>query len=46
MIGLALPPVAIVMQLVFLPLGQMLVLLLAAVCLFGIGRLIEGYGRP
>jgi hypothetical protein len=45
-LGLVLPPVAIVLQ-VFdrISLGQMLALLAFSVCLFGIGRILEGYGR-
>ena len=50
-VALVIPPVAIVLQLTpsadgktVLSLGQMLVALLAAVCLFWIGRIIEGYG--
>ena len=46
MLGLVLPPLAIVMQLAeAVSLGQMLTMLLAAVCCFGIGRIVEGYSR-
>jgi hypothetical protein len=42
--GLALPAVAIVLELNHrITLGQMLVLLVAAVCCFWIGRIVEGY---
>ncbi len=52
-IGLFLPPVAIVLQLVpgnapggtAISLGQMLAMLGAAVCCFLIGRILEGYSR-
>jgi hypothetical protein len=44
--GLTLPPLSIVMQLAeAISLGQMLTLLAASVCLFLIGRIVEGYGR-
>lgn len=44
MFGLAVPPLAIVLQLgESITLGQMLMMLVAAVCCFGIGRIIEGY---
>ncbi|HTU24659.1 MAG TPA: hypothetical protein VMF30_04640 [Pirellulales bacterium] len=26
--------------------GQMLAIMVGGVCLFGIGRIVEGYGRP
>lgn len=43
-VGLALPPLAMVLQLSSaLSLGKMLVALVAAVCLFLIGRIVEGY---
>jgi hypothetical protein len=43
-LGLALPPLAILMQLSeSISLGQMLTMLVASVCLFGIGRIVEGY---
>ena len=50
-IGLILPPIAIVLQLLpgdaaggtAISLGQMLVMLVAGVCCFFIGRIIEGY---
>lgn len=50
-IGLILPPIAIVLQLMpgnapggtAISLGQMLVMLGAAVCCFLIGRILEGY---
>jgi hypothetical protein len=45
-LGLVLPPLAIIMQLAeAVSLGQMLTMLLAAVCCFGIGRIVEGYSR-
>jgi hypothetical protein len=45
-LGLAVPPLGIFMQLSeTISLGQMLTMLLAAVCLFWIGRLVEGYAR-
>lgn len=50
-IGLFLPPIAILLQLApgnardgtAISLGQMLMLLVAAVCLFFIGRILEGH---
>jgi len=43
-VGLAVPPLAMVMQLSnAITLGKMLVALVAAVCLFLIGRIVEGY---
>jgi hypothetical protein len=52
-LGLFLPPVAVLLQLLpgnapggtLISLGQMLALLGSAVCLFLIGRILEGYGR-
>ncbi len=51
-IGLVLPPAAIVLQLLpgaggkpVLSLGQMLVMLVAGLCAFWIGRVLEGYAR-
>jgi hypothetical protein len=45
-VGLTVPPISILMQLNdAISLGQMLTMLVAAVCLFGIGRIIEGYSR-
>jgi hypothetical protein len=52
-IGLVLPPVAMLLQLLpgnarggtVISLGQMLALLGTAVCCFLIGRILEGYGR-
>jgi hypothetical protein len=42
--GLMAPPLSIVLQLMgTISLGQMLTMLVAAVCLFWIGRLLEGY---
>jgi hypothetical protein len=42
--GLALPAVAVVLELNrTISLGQMLVMLLASVCCFWIGRIVEGY---
>jgi hypothetical protein len=44
--GLAVPPVSIFLQLVeAITLGQMLTMLVAAVCSFFIGRIVEGYAR-
>jgi ATP/ADP translocase len=43
-LGLVIPALAIILELNHaISLGQMLMLLLAAVCLFWIGRIIEGY---
>jgi len=43
-VGLALPPVAILLQLGnTISLGQMLAMLLFAACAFWIGRILEGY---
>jgi hypothetical protein len=43
-LGLALPPLAMFLQLSeAITLGQMLTVLVASVCSFGIGRIIEGY---
>ena len=45
-LGLAIPPLAMVLQLSeTISLGQMLTMLLAAVSLFWIGRIVEGYAR-
>jgi hypothetical protein len=44
LLGLAILPLAMVLQLTnSISLGQMLIMTLAAVCLFGIGRIVEGY---
>jgi hypothetical protein len=44
--GLTVPPLAILAQLnESISLGQMLVFLVAAVSMFGIGRILEGYGQ-
>lgn len=53
-IGLVLPPIAMVLQLMpgnarggtAISLGQMLALLGTAVCCFLIGRILEAYGKP
>lgn len=46
-LGLAMPAVAILLELGHrISLGQMLVMLVAAVCCFSIGRILEGYSRP
>jgi hypothetical protein len=46
-LGLALPALAIMLELNHaISLGQMLMLLLAAVCSFWIGRILEGYAGP
>ncbi len=45
-VGLAVPPLSIVMQLgEAITLGQMLTMLVAAACSFGIGRILEGYAQ-
>jgi hypothetical protein len=45
-IGLTVPPLSIIMQLMnAIKASQMLVMLVASVCAFMIGRMIEGYGR-
>jgi hypothetical protein len=45
-LALTLPPLAMVLQLgEAISLGQMLTMLVAAVCCFGIGRIVEGYSR-
>lgn len=52
-IGLVLPPIAVVLQLLpgnapggtVITLGQMFALLGTAICCFLIGRILEGYGR-
>lgn len=45
-LGLILPAVAIILELNHtISLGQMLMILVASVCLFGIGRILEGYGQ-
>ncbi|RLS32379.1 MAG: hypothetical protein DWH79_08320 [Planctomycetota bacterium] len=47
LLGLVLPALAILLELNrAITLGQMLVMLLAAVCCFWIGRLVEGYFVP
>ena len=44
LLGLGLPALAVVLELNrAITLGQMLVMLVAAVCCFGIGRIVEGY---
>ena len=44
--GLVAPPLSMLLQLSqVITLGQMLAMLLGSVCLFGIGRIVEGYGR-
>lgn len=44
MVGLTIPPLAILLELnEFISLGQMLVMLVAAVSLFYIGRIVDGY---
>ena len=46
MLGLTLPSLAVLLELMHaISLGQMLVMLVAAVCCFWIGRIIEGYGN-
>ena len=45
-LGLVLPAAAIILELQHaISLGQMLVMLVAAVCCFWIGRILEGYSR-
>ena len=45
-LGLILPAVAIILELNHtISLGQMLMILVVSVCLFGIGRILEGYGQ-
>jgi hypothetical protein len=45
-VGLVVPPLAIVLQLQnAITAGRMLILLVASVCIFGIGRIVEGYAR-
>ncbi|MEX0977558.1 MAG: hypothetical protein WDZ48_01825 [Pirellulales bacterium] len=45
-VGLAVPPLSIVMELSSaISQGQMLAMLVASVCCWGIGRIIEGYAR-
>ncbi len=44
--GLTVPPLSMLLQLSqVISLGQMLAMLLGSVCLFGIGRIVEGYAR-
>ncbi len=46
-LGLAIPAVAVLLELNrAISLGQMLVMLVAAICCFWIGRIVEGYTRP
>ena len=46
-LGLALPALAIILELNHaISLGQMLMLLVAAVCCFWIGRILEAYAGP
>ncbi len=46
-LGLILPAFAIILELNHtISLGQMLMVLVTSVCLFGIGRILEGYGQP
>jgi hypothetical protein len=45
-LGLAIPAVAILLELNHaISLGQMLVMLVASICCFWIGRILEGYAR-
>jgi hypothetical protein len=45
-VGLTVPPLSVIMQLSdTINLKQMLTMLVASVCLFLIGRLLEGYAR-
>ena len=44
LLGLCLPPAAIVLELLHaVSLGQMLVMLVAGIAVFWIGRIVEGY---
>lgn len=44
LVGLGAPPLSVLMQLAgVIDLKQMLTMLVASVCLFGIGRIVEGY---
>ena len=46
LIGLGAPPLSILLQLSgAIDLKQMLAILVASVCLFGIGRIVEGYSK-
>jgi hypothetical protein len=46
-LGLALPALAILLELNHaISLGQMLMLLVAAICCFWIGRILEAYAGP
>ena len=52
-VGLVLPPLALVMQLLkdghgrpLVSVGQMLTMLVAGVSAFWLGRIIEGYSQP
>jgi hypothetical protein len=46
LLGLTVPAVAILLELNHrISLGQMLMMLVAAVCCFWIGRILEGYSR-
>ena len=45
-LGLIFPAFAIILELNHaISLGQMLIMLVASICLFGIGRILEGYGQ-
>ena len=45
-IGLVAPPLTLILQLQeAITSGQMLQILIAAICLFCIGRIVEGYAR-
>jgi hypothetical protein len=47
LLGLVIPALAVVLELNHaISLGQMLVMLVGAVCCFWIGRILEGYARP
>ena len=46
-LGLTVPAVAVLLELNHrISLGQMLMMLVAAVCCFWIGRILEGYAGP
>lgn len=47
LLGLSIPAVAVVLELGHrISLGQMLVMLVSAVCCFAIGRIVEGFAGP
>ena len=47
LLGLGIPALAVLLELNHaISLGQMLVMLVTAVCCFWIGRIVESYARP